>query len=97
MAGRKYEFEIEGRKVTVEADAEGPCRYMVGLFEPGLGRTRIGYLTGRGRNWVVEFFGHRDGKPFASAKAACRFLGEWALTQPGLAARESSKAATGGK
>ena len=93
MSTRKFDFDLNGRKITVEAEPEGSCRYMVRLFEAGLGRTRIGYLTGRGRNWLVEFFGQRNAQPFTSAKAACKALAEWSLTQPGITARNVGKAA----
>ncbi len=93
MSTRKFDFDLNGRKITVEAEPEGSCRYMVRLFEAGLGRTRIGYLTGRGRNWLVEFFGQRNALPFNSAKAACKALAEWSLTQPGITARNIGKAA----
>ena len=93
MSTRKFDFNLNGRKITVEAEPEGSCRYMVRLFEAGLGRTRIGYLTGRGRNWLVEFFGQRNAQPFTSAKAACKALAEWSLTQPGITARNVGKAA----
>ncbi len=93
MSTRKFDFDLNGRKITVEAEPEGSCRYMVRLFEAGLGRTRIGYLTGRGRNWLVEFFGQRNAQPFTSAKAACKALAEWSLTQPGITARNIGKAA----
>ena len=93
MSSRKFDFDLNGRKITVEAEPEGSCRYMVRLFEAGLGRTRIGYLTGRGRNWLVEFFGQRNAQPFTSAKAACKALAEWSLTQPGITARNVGKAA----
>ena len=92
MSARKFDFNLGGRKVTVEAEPEGSCRYMVRLFEEGFGRIRIGHLTGRGRNWLVEFFGQRNSMPFNSAKAACRALAEWSLTQPGLIARNVGKA-----
>ena len=95
MSTRKFDFDLNGRKITVEAEPEGSCRYMVRLFEAGLGRTRIGYLTGRGRNWLVEFFGQRNAQPFTSAKTACKALAEWSLTQPGITARNAGKAAKG--
>ena len=96
MSARKFDFDLGGRKVTVEAEPEGSCRYMVRLFEAGFGRTRIGYLTGQRRNWMVEFFGQRNAQPFSSAKAACRALAEWSLTQPGIIARNVGKAARNG-
>ncbi len=91
MGTRKFDFDINGRKITVEAEPEGSCRYMVRLFETGFGRTRFGYLTGRGRNWLVEFFCQRNALPFNSAKAACKALAEWSLTQPGSTARNIGK------
>lgn len=92
MSARKFDFDFGGRKVTVEAEQEGSCRYMVRLFEAGFGRTRIGYLTGQRRNWLVEFFGQRNAQPFNSAKAACKALAEWSLTQSGIIARNVGKA-----
>lgn len=92
MSTRTFDFDLGGRKVTVKAEQEGSCRYMVRLFEAGFGRTRIGYLTGQRRNWLVEFFGQRNAKPFNSAKAACKALAEWSLTQPGIIARNVGQA-----
>lgn len=86
MANKKYAFQLCGKSVTVEADCEGNARYMVRLAQEGRGRIRIGYLTGADRRWLVEFFGGRKSEPYTSAKAACKALAEWALTQPGLTA-----------
>ena len=72
MSTRKFDFDMDGRKVTVEAEPEGSCRYMVRLFEAGFGRTRIGYLTGQGRSWLVEFFGQRNAQQRAIGKEGGR-------------------------
>ena len=88
----RFEFNFNGRKVAVEADPEGESRYMVRLFEAGHGRVRIGYLTGNNRTWLAEFYGKRPDQPFSSSKAACKALGEWALTQSGIVARDQSRA-----
>ena len=82
MANKKYQFQIGNRNVSVEADSEGVARYMVRLSEEGRARVRVGYLTGGNRTWLIEFFGNSPTQAHASAKAACRTLAEWALTQP---------------
>ncbi len=85
MADKSFEFELEGRTLTVEADSEGVSRYMVRMSEKGrFTRVRVGYLTGTNRHWLIEFFGGRKSEPHPSAKSACLAVAKWALTQPML-------------
>lgn len=82
MKNKTYRFDIRGTQVEVEADVDGECRYMVRLSIPGrLARTRIGYLTGREKTWLAEFFGKRASVAHASAKEACQALAEAAVEQ----------------
>lgn len=82
MKNKAYQFEIRGTRVEVEADVEGECRYMVRLSIPGrLARTRIGYLTGREKTWLAEFFGKRASVAHTSAKEACHALAQAAVEQ----------------
>lgn len=86
MASKRYEFLIDGRDLVVEAEHDGNCRYMVRVIAQDTqlpGRIRIGYLTGRAREWLAERFGG-ESTPTASAKAACRVLAEWAIKQAGF-------------
>lgn len=85
---KKFEMKVAGVAVHIEASSEGECRYMVRMTIPGrtTGAVRIGYLTGRGRNWLAEFFGgNRASVPATSAKMACEALGEWAAAQSSIA------------
>jgi hypothetical protein len=75
MASKKYEFKIREHTVTVEAEEEGACRYMVRMMCPDVFyRVRIGYLTGSGRTWVTETIGGIECATFRNAKDACNYL-----------------------
>ena len=88
MPNKRYSFLIGQSALTaqVEADQEGNARFMVRLTIPDrLVRVRIGYLTGARRTWCAELFGRpARSVPATSAKAACRFLFEEAVKQPGI-------------
>ncbi|MDK9702397.1 MAG: hypothetical protein OEL20_04605 [Sulfuritalea sp.] len=88
---KTYTFEIGDKIATITAEAEGVCRYMVRMSLQDKPREkaaagsalRIGYLTGRARTWVAEFGNTgTPARPATSAKAACRAIADWALTQP---------------
>ena len=90
MRSKRFQIEMLGRRVVVEAEREGDARYMARMRlpdEPVLAAPlRIGYLTGEGRTWVAEFFGgKRPALRAGSAKEACTKLAAWALQQPGVA------------
>lgn len=83
---KKYRFEIGGVKAVIDATVEGEHRFMVRMSLPGRmhGPVRIGYLTGRERTWLAEFFGNHPSAPAVSAKEACAKLAEYALAQPSI-------------
>ncbi|MBU2734271.1 hypothetical protein HAQ00_00690 [Acidithiobacillus caldus ATCC 51756] len=86
MRDKRYQYQLEGTEVLVEADSEGDCRYMVRMQIPGrMARVRIGYLTGAKHTWVAECFGgSRPTMRAGSAKAACQLLAKWACQQPSI-------------
>jgi len=96
---KSYRFEVNRRHFQVSAQNEGDCRWMVRMSELGmdgkaiLSRTnlRIGYLTGRGRNWLAEFFGSHPSVAAKTAKSACLALAVWAETKPGFAPKEARR------
>ncbi len=87
---KTFRFSINDRDFQVTAEPEGECRFMVrmsvldmaGNPVPHQCNIRIGYLTGRERRWVGEFFGNRPAVSAASAKEACRLLAAWASVAP---------------
>lgn len=86
MASKRYITSIAGVSVQIEAEDEGNCRYMVRMSIPGcMAPVRIGYLTGRGRSWLAEFFGTRPSQATASCKDACHALAQVAATQMAIA------------
>lgn len=90
MANKKFVMTLASTCFQIEADQEGNCRYMVRISSPELdmARIRIGYLTGSDRTWVAEFFGgKRPSVPATSAKAACKALAEFAITQPAISSK----------
>ena len=87
MRNKRYQYQLEGTIVFVEAEAKGERQYLVNMQIPGrMARVRIGYLTGAKYTWVAECFGgSRPTMRAGSAKAACQILAKWACQQPSIA------------
>lgn len=90
MRNKRFQIEMLGHRVVVEAEREGDARYMVRMRLPDepklMTPVRIGYLMGAGRAWAAEVFGgKRPALRAGSAKEACTKLAAWALQQPGVA------------
>lgn len=93
MRNKRYQYQLEGTIVFVEAEPKGECRYLVNMQIPGrMARVDIGYLTGAVHAWAAEFFGgRRPAMRAGSAKAACQLLAKWACQQPSIAPYFSSR------
>ena len=86
MRCKRYQYQLDGTEVLVEAEPEGEGRFMVRMQIPGrMAPVRIGYLTGAGRAWIAERFGEKRPIRAKSAKATCQILAEWARQQPSIA------------
>jgi hypothetical protein len=83
MRNKKFNFTLNQTEFLVHAEQEGNCRFMVRLSKVNasgtpVGWNRIGYLTGKDKNWVAEYAGKsRNG---SSAKQACLFMADYALS-----------------
>lgn len=55
MKNLYFKFPVQQLQAQVEAECEGECRYMVRMSLPGKAtNVRIGYLSGKGKAWVLE-------------------------------------------
>ncbi|MBU2734270.1 hypothetical protein HAQ00_00685 [Acidithiobacillus caldus ATCC 51756] len=93
MRDKRYQYQLEGTIVFVEAEAKGERQYLVNMQIPGrMARVDIGYLTGAVHAWAAEFFGgRRPAMRAGSAKAACRLLAQWAQREKNIAPYFSSQ------
>lgn len=74
-----FQFTLSGTPVVVQTEKEGEARYMVRMAKANGSFLRIGYLTGRGQNWLAEPGANQPSIPAESAKVACQKLAEAAL------------------
>lgn len=98
---KQYDFVIGDVSYRVRAEEQGVCRYMVRMTGVQIGTRqdwlRIGYLTGKGSQWVAEAGQGAPGLPFASAKAACKDLLENCLSKAASSGQQGKKRAASAK
>lgn len=76
-------FNVDGIEYKVVAEKEGVCRYIVRV-STSVNKNiigRIGYIFGRGSNWIGEATREREGFSKRTASDACQALLEKWLVQ----------------